>query len=189
MVPNTTTLSKLMSTSDILVISGSLRRASYNSFLATHAAKHAPAGFQAHVYAEMRELPLYDADLDTVAPPEAVARLRTRISEAAGILFVTPTYNFALPGGLKNLIDWATRPMGSHSLVGKRVAVTGASPGPSGSKQAVQWLRSMIEPLGGVLVGDEFLIPTVNEKVDIATGHVHVDVDSYLSTVMSQLVQ
>jgi chromate reductase len=104
-------------------------------------------------------------------------------------LFITPTYNYALPGGLKNLIDWATRPMGNHSMVGKRVAVTGASPGPSGSKQAVQWLRSMIEPLGATLVGDEYLIPTVHEKVDIASGSVDAEVDRYLSTVMSQLVQ
>jgi chromate reductase len=189
MVPNTTTLSKLMNNPEILVISGSLREASYNSFLATHAVKHVPAGFEARVYAEMRELPHYDADLDNQTPPEVVARLRRAISGAAGILFITPTYNYALPGGLKNLIDWATRPMGSHSMVGKRVAVTGASPGPSGSKQAVEWLRSMIEPLGATLVGDEYFIPAVHEKVDIASGNVDVEVDRYLSTVMSELVQ
>jgi NAD(P)H-dependent FMN reductase len=74
-------------------------------------------------------------------------------------------------------------------MVGKRVAVTGASPGPSGSKQAVQWLRSMVEPLGATLVGDEYLIPIVHEKVDIASGSVDAEVDRYLSTVMSQLVQ
>jgi chromate reductase, NAD(P)H dehydrogenase (quinone) len=178
-----------MNNPEILVISGSLRKASYNSFLAEHAVKHVPAGFEARVYAEMRDLPHYDADLDNQTPPEVVARLRRSISDASGILFITPTYNFALPGGLKNLIDWATRPMGGHSMVGKRVAVTGASPGPSGSKQAVQWLRSMIEPLGATLVGDEYLIPTVNEKVDIASGSVDAEVDRYLSTVMSQLVQ
>jgi len=178
-----------MNNPEILVVSGSLRKASFNSFLAEHAVKHAPAGFEARVYAEMRDLPHYDADLDNQRPPEAVARLRHWVSDAAGILFVTPTYNFALPGGLKNLIDWATRPMGSHSLVGKRVAVTGASPGPSGSKQAVQWLRSMVEPLGATLVGDEYLIPAVHEKVDIASGSVDAEVDRYLSTVMSQLVQ
>ena len=178
-----------MNNPEILVISGSLREASYNSFLATHAVKHVPAGFEARVYAEMRDLPHYDADLDNQTPPEVVARLRRAISGAVGILFITPTYNYALPGGLKNLIDWATRPMGSHSMVGKRVAVTGASPGPSGSKQAVQWLRSMIEPLGATLVGDEYLIPTVHEKVDIASGSVDAEVDRYLSTVMSELVQ
>ena len=178
-----------MNNPEILVISGSLRKASYNSFLATHAVKHVPAGFEARVYAEMRDLPHYDADLDNQTPPEAVARLRRSISDAAGILFITPTYNYALPGGLKNLVDWATRPMGSHSMVGKRVAVTGASPGPSGSKQAVEWLRSMIEPLGATLVGDEYFIPAVHEKVDIASGNVDVEVDRYLSTVMSELVQ
>lgn len=178
-----------MNNPEILVISGSLREASYNSFLATHAVKHVPAGFEARVYAEMRELPHYDADIDNQTPPEVVARLRRAISGAAGILFITPTYNYALPGGLKNLIDWATRPMGSHSMVGKRVAVTGASPGPSGSKQAVEWLRSMIEPLGATLVGDEYFIPAVHEMVDIASGNVDVEVDRYLSTVMSELVQ
>ena len=178
-----------MNNPEILVISGSLRKASYNSFIAEHAVKHAPTGFEARVYAEMRELPHYDADLDNLTPPEVVARLRGWVSDAAGILFITPTYNYALPGGLKNLIDWATRPMGGHSMVGKRIAVTGASPGPSGSKQAVQWLRSMIEPLGATLVGDEYLIPAVHEKVDITSGRVDVEVDRYLSTVMSQLVQ
>lgn len=178
-----------MNNPEILVISGSLRKASYNSFIAEHAVKHAPTGFEARVYAEMRELPHYDADLDNLTPPEVVARLRGWVSDAAGILFITPTYNYALPGGLKNLIDWATRPMGGHSMVGKRIAVTGASPGPSGSKQAVQWLRSMVEPLGATLVGDEYLIPAVHEKVDITSGSVDVEVDRYLSTVMSQLVQ
>ena len=178
-----------MNNPEILVISGSLRKASYNSLIAEHAVKHAPTGFEARVYAEMRELPHYDADLDNLTPPEVVARLRGWVSDAAGILFITPTYNYALPGGLKNLIDWATRPMGGHSMVGKRIAVTGASPGPSGSKQAVQWLRSMIEPLGATLVGDEYLIPAVHEKVDITSGSVDVEVDRYLSTVMSQLVQ
>ena len=178
-----------MNNPEILVISGSLRKASYNSFIAEHAVKHAPTGFEARVYAEMRELPHYDADLDNLTPPEVVARLRGWVSDAAGILFITPTYNYALPGGLKNLIDWATRPMGGHSMVGKRIAVTGASPGPSGSKQAMQWLRSMIEPLGATLVGDEYLIPAVHEKVDITSGSVDVEVDRYLSTVMSQLVQ
>ena len=178
-----------MNNPEILVVSGSLRKASFNSFLAEHAVKHAPAGFEARVYAEMRDLPHYDADLDNQTPPEAVARLRRWVSDAAGILFITPTYNFALPSGLKNLIDWATRPMGSRSMVGKRVAVIGASPGPSGSKQAVQWLRSMVEPLGATLVGDEYLIPIVHEKVDIASGSVDAEVDRYLSTVMSQLAQ
>lgn len=178
-----------MSNPEILIISGSLRGASYNSFLAAYATKHAPSGCEARVYAEMRELPHYDADLDNLTPPSVIASLRQDISQSAGLLFITPTYNYALPGGLKNLIDWATRPMGSHSLMGKRVAVTGASPGPSGSKQAVQWLRSMIEPLGATLIGEEFLIPAVHEKVDIASGHVATEVDTYLQTVMSQLVQ
>ena len=105
MVPNTTTLCKLMNNPEILVISGSLRKASYNSFIAEHAVKHAPTGFEARVYGEMRELPHYDADLDNLTPPEVVARLRGWVSDAAGILFITPTYNYALPGGLKNLID------------------------------------------------------------------------------------
>ena len=105
MVPNTTTLCKLMNNPEILVISGSLRKASYNSFIAEHAVKHAPTGFEARVYAEMRELPHYDADLYNLTPPEVVARLRGWVSDAAGILFITPTYNYALQGGLKNLID------------------------------------------------------------------------------------
>jgi chromate reductase len=178
-----------MSTPKILVISGSLRRAAFNTFLAEQAVKRAPAGIQANVYAEMRDLPHYDGDLDTDTPPPVVARLREQIAQAHGVVIVTPTYNFALPGGLKNLIDWATRPMGKHVLVGKRVAVTGCSPGPSGSKQAVQWLRSMIEPLGGVLVGDEMLVASVHEKVDLAKGTVNDELDAYLSTVMSEIAQ
>lgn len=173
--------------SEILVVSGSLRRGSFNTHLARHAVSRAPGGVEAVLYAGLGDLPIYDGDLDTDSPPAQVGQLRDAIGSAHGILFVTPTYNHALPGGLKNALDWASRPFGTHCLVGKRVAVCGCSPGTSGSKQGVDYLRTILPFLGCTLVGEEYPMPQIAEKVNLETGWVADDVDDYLAGLMRQL--
>ena len=173
--------------SEILVVSGSLRRGSFNTHLARHAVSRAPEGVGAVLYAGLGDLPIYDGDLDTDSPPDVVGQLRDAIASARGILFVTPTYNHALPGGLKNALDWASRPFGAHCLVGKRVAVCGCSPGTSGSKQGVAYLRTILPFLGCTLVGEEYPMPQIAEKVNLETGWVADDVDDYLRGLMREL--
>lgn len=176
-----------MSTS-VLVVSGSLRSRSFNTHLARQAVHRVPAGADAILSDAPRRLPHYDGDLDTDSPPAEVAAWRESITAASALLFVTPTYNHALPGVLKNALDWASRPFGAHCLVGKRVAVLGCSPGTSGSKQGVAYLRTILPFLGMHLVGDEVTLAQIAERVDLESGWVADDIDELLHSTMRLLV-
>jgi chromate reductase len=110
----------------------------------------------------VRELPTYDGDLDTETPPTVVVDIRREISEAHAIIIGTPEYNYNVPGGLKNFIDWASRPFAKHCFIGRRIGVFGCSPGDRGGKAAVEYLRNIVPLLGATLVGTELLFPKIN---------------------------
>ena len=117
----------------------------------------------------VRELPHYDGDLDinteTETPPAVVVDFRREMSEAHAIIIGTPEYNYSLPGGLKNVIDWASRPFAKHCLMGRRIGVFGCAPGERGGKAAVEYLRNIVPLLGATLVGPELLFPKINSLI------------------------
>ncbi len=174
-------------TTSILVVSGSLRTGSFNTHLARQAVARAPHGVTARLSDAPRVLPHYDGDLDTATPPSDVVAWRQSIADSSAILFVTPTYNHALPGVLKNALDWASRPFGAHSLIGKRAAVLGCSPGTSGSKQGVAYLRTILPFLGMTLVGEDVPLPHIAERVNLETGWVDDSLDALLVETMRLL--
>ncbi len=115
-------------------ISGSLRKGSYNTFLLKTAEQLLPEGVSLTI-AAIDGLPLYDADLDlpaTETRPDSVNTFRRVLAEADAILIASPEYNYSIPGGLKNAIDWASRGTDSP-LLNKPVALIGASPGLMGT--------------------------------------------------------
>ena len=117
----------------ILGLSGSLRRASFNSGLLRAAAELVPDG-AALTVGSIRGVPLYDADLEEESGlPPAVLTLQDQLANADGLLMVTPEYNNGVPGVFKNAIDWMSRGPGLKLFVGKPVAVIGASPGGFGT--------------------------------------------------------
>ncbi|MEO8333745.1 MAG: NADPH-dependent FMN reductase [bacterium] len=121
---------------------GSLSSKSINRLLATALIELAPAGL-AFTEISYRDLPLYTSDFDTDYP--AVGRaFKDAIAASDAILFVTPEYNRSIPGGLKNAIDWASRPYGTNSFRRKPTATIGASPGAIGTAIAQQHLRSIL---------------------------------------------
>jgi chromate reductase len=83
----------------------------------------------------IRDLPLYNRDLDADYPPEGRA-LKDALAAVDAVLFVTPEYNRDIPGALKNAIDWASRPWGTNSFARKPSAVIGASTGKIGTAVA-----------------------------------------------------
>ena len=93
----------------ILAVSGSLREGSFNTSLLRAAVEAAPEGVELELWEGLAELPLYDEDLENDVP-ESVRRLREDWAAADAILFPTPEYNGSVPGGLKNAVDWASRP-------------------------------------------------------------------------------
>ena len=123
----------------ILGISGSLRRASYNRGTLRAAQQLAPQGTQIEIF-ELDEIPLYNQDLEPHTPAD-VSLLKSRVRAADAILFVTPEYNYSVPGVLKNAIDWASRPYGDSAWEGKPVAVMGAPAGTTGTARAQYHLR------------------------------------------------
>lgn len=121
---------------------GSLAKGSINRKLALALAKLAPAELSLQEI-PINELPLYCYDYDSNYP-DAGRRFKQAIADVDGVLFVTPEYNRSIPGGLKNAIDWASRPWGQNSLARKPSGVIGTSPGSIGTAVAQQHLRSVL---------------------------------------------
>ena len=123
----------------VLGIAGSLRRGSYNRAALRAAKELAPEGMEIEIF-ELEGIPSFNQDEES-HPPETVARLKSKIRAADAILFVTPEYNYSIPGVLKNAIDWASRPHGDNAWQGKPAAVMGASPSMLGTGRAQYHLR------------------------------------------------
>jgi chromate reductase len=121
---------------------GSLSSTSINRILSRALIRLAPDDLE-FTEIPIRDLPLYSQDFDTDFPPEAIA-LKDAIAASDALLFVTPEFNRSIPGGLKNAIDWASRPWGKNSFHHVPAAVIGASVGQIGTAVAQQSLRGVL---------------------------------------------
>jgi chromate reductase len=111
-------------------ISGSLRKGSFNTMLLKAASQVLPFNVSMEIIS-IEDIPLYNADLDLPSAkqrPQPVEHFRKMLTDADGILISSPEYNYSIPGGLKNAIDWASRGEDSP-LLRKPVAVIGATTG------------------------------------------------------------
>jgi len=154
----------------ILAVSGSLRAGSYNTSLLRAAVEAAPEGVEVELSepSAIADLPLYDQDLGRGDALESVQRLRDEWGSADAIIFATPEYNGSVPGGLKNAIDWASRPQLEAALTNKTVAVVSASTGQFGGMWAQADLRKILGIAGARVVGDELPVTRVHERFDAA---------------------
>jgi len=147
----------------ILGIAGSLRKSSYNRGLLRAAQQLAPEGVSVESF-DLDGIPLYNQDNDG-NPPARVTEFKARIRAADAILFVTPEYNYSIPGVLKNAIDCASRPYGDSAWEGKPVAVMGASAGLQGTSRAQYHLRQCFVFLNMLPVNrPEVMIAGASEK-------------------------
>ena len=144
----------------LLGISGSLRRGSYNSALLAAAAAECPSTVELVVWRGLADIPAFDEDL--VSAPRAVALLRSELRCADAVLIATPEYNASVPGALKNALDWASRPFRDNCLLGKPVAVVGASTGVFGGVWAQAELRKVLRTTGALVVDVELPVASAH---------------------------
>ena len=114
----------------LIGMSGSLRKGSFNTFLLQAVQELLPEKVTMGIVS-IADQPLYNADLDLPAVgerPLIIQQFRNVLATADGFVFVSPEYNYGIPGGLKNAIDWASRGEDSP-LLNKPVVVMGATPG------------------------------------------------------------
>ena len=136
----------------LVAISGSLRKASFNTALLRAALDMAPDGVGI-VEGSIHGIPLYDGDVEAAdGIPEAVTRLKDLVADADGVILFTPEYNNGIPGVFKNAIDWMSRPSSDIGRVfgGKPFAITGASPGNFGTLLSQEAWLPIMRTLGTV---------------------------------------
>jgi len=171
----------------ILGIAGSLRRQSYNRAALRAAQQLAPQGVTLDIF-EIDGIPGFNED-DEKNPPAKVVELKKRIRAADAILFVTPEYNYSVPGVLKNAIDWASRPYGDSAWSGKPAAIMGASVGNLGTARAQYHLRQMFVFLNVLALNrPEVMIGKADERFDADGNLTDNDTREHIQKLLEALV-
>ncbi|HEY7245986.1 MAG TPA: NAD(P)H-dependent oxidoreductase [Xanthobacteraceae bacterium] len=162
-----------MATLNILTVCGSLRKGSYNAMLQRALPGLAPEGMTLKAAPSYAELPLYNADIQSSTGfPAGVNVLADAIRAADGVIFCTPEYNFGIPGGLKNAIDWVSR-LPNQPFAGKPVALQSASPGPlGGGRVQYDMRRAMLFLDAFTLNKPEIFVGGCASKIDEKTGEI-----------------
>ena len=147
----------------LLGISGSLRRSSLNRYLLDAVRDALPSIAQMTIFEDI-DFPIFNDDL--VDPP-GVVQLKAAIAGADGVVFATPEYNYSIPGGLKNALDWISRPPDLSPMRGKPVGLVGAASGMSGTIRAQTHMRQMLLYSDSPCLSQpEVLIPRAHERFD-----------------------
>ncbi|MBI5441657.1 MAG: NAD(P)H-dependent oxidoreductase [Deltaproteobacteria bacterium] len=153
----------------ILGIAGSLRKGSFNRAALRAAKALRPDDSMLEIF-ELDGIPGFNQDEER-NPPAKVVELKKSVIAADAILFVTPEYNYSMPGVLKNAIDWASRPYGESVWNAKPAAIMGASIGMLGSARAQYHLRQCCVYLNMIVLNQpEVMIPLASERFD-ASGN------------------
>lgn len=136
----------------VLAVCGSLQARSGNLALLTTAVATAPPGVEITIFDGLRNLPLFNPDLEWSGVPEAVTEWRQALATSDGVLIASPEYGFSLPGALKNAIDWV---IGSGELERKVVAITAAVAGPGRGRRGLAALRDTLTAVSATIIGGE----------------------------------
>jgi chromate reductase, NAD(P)H dehydrogenase (quinone) len=150
---------------DIVGLCGSLRKASFNHSALRLAGELMPASMKLDIV-EWRDVPVFDGDMLAQGFPPVVVALRERIRRADGVVIASPEYNFTVPGGLKNAIDWISRG-DDQPFAHKPVAILSASAGPVGGARMQYDLRKVMLFLNAqALIKPEVFIGVAGTKFD-----------------------
>src|SRR4051795_5267070 len=172
----------------ILGISGSLRRGSHNRRLLRAAGRALPPGVDLVEWEGLAGLPAFDEDLESTPPPP-VQEFLEAIEEADGILIATPEYNASVPGGLKNALDWASRPFPDNVLRDKPAAVIGASTGLFGAVWAQAEVRKVLNASGAHALESELPVGMADGAFDDEGGLADPELASRLGDLLGDLMR
>jgi chromate reductase, NAD(P)H dehydrogenase (quinone) len=158
---------------NVISICGSLRKGSYNRIVMNALPALAPEGMKIVEAPPFDEFPLYNADIqNSTGFPVPVQKLADAVRAADGVIFNTPEYNFGIPGGLKNAIDWVSR-VQNQPFAGKLVALQSASPGPlGGGRVQYDMRRAMVFLDAMTLNKPEIFIGNCAQRIDDKTGKI-----------------
>jgi chromate reductase len=174
----------------VAALCGSRRTGSFNRMLLENAIARAPAGLEI-VEVDIRDFPFFDQDAEA-NPPQSVANAKRVIQSADCVLLVSPEYDYGVPGYLKNAVEWLSRPFGDPTLVGRPMALTGASTGYMGTiRGQLHWRQSWYFFRAPVFSEAELTVAFAAEAFD-AERHLVNEVyvralDHYLLTLLDWL--
>jgi chromate reductase, NAD(P)H dehydrogenase (quinone) len=171
----------------ILGLPGSIRRGSYNRKLIRAAHAVLPPGAELVEWDGLGGLPIFDEDLEST-PPAPVREFMAAIEDADAILVATPEYNASLPGGLKNALDWASRPFPDNVLRDKPMAVIGASTGLFGAVWAQAEVRKALKASGARVLEGELAVGMADSAFDGEGSLADPDLQARLGELLLDLV-
>jgi chromate reductase len=172
----------------ILGIAGSVRRGSHNRRLLRAAGEMLPPGVDFVEWEGLAGLPIFDEDLETTRPP-AVGDLLAAVAEADGLLIATPEYNASVPGGLKNALDWASRPFPDNVLREKPAAVIGASTGLFGAVWAQAEVRKALKASGAHALESELPVGLADSAFDPDDTLADPELEARLGDLLGDLLR
>jgi chromate reductase len=174
----------------VLAISGSTRAGSYNRGLIRATAELAPNFVEIEEY-DISDIPFYNGDVEAAGIPAPVLDLVERIRAADAVLIATPEYNYAIPGILKNSVDWVSRPSVMNPLRHKPVAIMGASGGQFGTVRAQLGLRQILASSieARVMLKPEILVNHAAQKFDLDANLVDEDTRGWIEAFLESFVR
>ena len=172
----------------ILGIAGSVRRGSHNRRLLRAAGEMLPPGVEFVEWEGLAGLPIFDEDLED-SPPPAVEEFLTAVEEADGLLIATPEYNASVPGGLKNALDWASRPFPDNVLREKPAAVIGASTGLFGAVWAQAEVRKALKASGAHALDSELPVGMADSAFEFDGTLADHELGARLGDVLGDLLR
>jgi chromate reductase, NAD(P)H dehydrogenase (quinone) len=172
----------------ILGIAGSVRRGSHNRRLLRAAGEMLPPGVDFVEWEGLAGLPIFDEDLED-SPPAPVEDLLSAVDEADGLLIATPEYNASVPGGLKNALDWASRPFPDNVLREKPSAVIGASTGLFGAVWAQAEVRKALKASGAHVLESELPVGMADSAFGAGDRLADPELDARLGDLIGDLLR
>lgn len=170
----------------IVYLIGSLSEESINRRLAEILVDEAPEGVEL-AEAEIKDLPLYNRDLDGNWP-DVATNFKKTVADADAVLLVTPEHNRSISAALHNALEWTSRPYGEWALAGKPVGTIGASPSGIGTAAAQQHLRAMVQFFGVKLMGQpEAYID--GGRVGLTEGEINDEARQFLASWIKDFVE